>query len=129
MLQQSATEDDGAPEAAPQCPLGAPVQVRHYAADDSIFLGEDYLIKGVAGAIFWKLAKAHAEGGRVEFCNRELRLDASLRLPEVGDNLETRLILLSRRLAERCDYLAIEKTGRGRFRFKATRVLRLVEMA
>lgn len=129
LLQQSATEDEGEPEAAPPRPLGAPVQVRHYAADDSIFLGEDYLIKGVAGAIFWKLAKAHAEGGRVEFCNRELRLDASLRLPEVGDNLETRLILLSRRLAERCDYLAIEKTGRGRFRFKATRVLRLVEMA
>lgn len=129
LLQQSATEDEGEPEAAPPRPLGAPVQVRHYAADDSIFLGEDYLIKGVAGAIFWKLARAYAEGGRVEFCNRELRLDATLRLPEVGDNLETRLILLSRRLAERCDYLAIEKTGRGRFRFKATRVLRLVEMA
>ncbi|ROH93746.1 GAF domain-containing protein [Stagnimonas aquatica] len=127
LLQQSAAEDEGEPETASPRPLGAPVQVRHYAADDSIFLGEDYLIKGVAGAIFWKLAKAHAEGGRVEFCNRELRLDATLRLPEVGDNLETRLILLSRRLAERCDYLAIEKTGRGRFRFKATRSLRLVE--
>ena len=129
LLQQSATEDEDEPEATPVRALGAPVPVRHYAADDSIFLGEDYLIKGVAGAIFWKLAKAHAEGGRVEFCNRELRLDASLRLPEVGDNLETRLILLSRRLAERCDYLAIEKTGRGRFRFKAARRLQLVDMA
>jgi adenylate cyclase len=128
LLQQSATEDEDEPETTSPRPLGAPVQVRHYAADDSIFLGEDYLIKGVAGAIFWKLAKAHAEGGRVEFCNRELRLDATLRLPEVGDNLETRLILLSRRLAERCDYLAIEKTGRGRFRFKAERALRLVEV-
>ncbi|MDP3858762.1 MAG: GAF domain-containing protein [Stagnimonas sp.] len=128
LLQQSAGEDEPESEAAPQPARGAPVQVRHYAADGSIFLDEDYLIKGVAGAIFWKLAKAHAEAGRVEFCNRELRLDASLRLPEVGDNLETRLILLSRRLAERCDYLAVEKTGRGRFRFKVERALRLVEV-
>ena len=28
------------------------------SADDSVFLDHDYLIKGVAGAIFWKLARA-----------------------------------------------------------------------
>lgn len=127
LLQQSVGDEDDAPQEAPHCPLGAPVTVRHYAADDSVFLGDDYLIKGVAGAIFWKLARSLTEGGRTEFSNRELRLDPALRLPEVGDNLETRLILLSRRLAERCDYLGIEKTGRGRFRFRADRQLRLVE--
>lgn len=127
LLQQSIGDEDDALEEAPRCPLGAPVTVRHYAADDSVFLGDDYLIKGVAGAIFWKLARSHTEGGRTEFSNRELRLDPALRLPEVGDNLETRLILLSRRLAERCDYLGIEKTGRGRFRFRADRQLRLLE--
>ena len=91
--------------------------VRRYAADDSVFLNDDYLIKGVAGAIFWKLLRDFTASGRTEFTNRELRLDASLRLPDLADNLEARLILLARRLAERAPHLAIEKTGRGRFRF------------
>ena len=38
------------------------IVVRHYQADDSIFLGHDYLIKGVAGAIFWKLVREHPGG-------------------------------------------------------------------
>ena len=33
-------------------------------ADHSIFVGDDYLIKGVAGAILWKLLREHAESGR-----------------------------------------------------------------
>ena len=51
------------------------VTVRHYGADDSVFLGHDYLIKGVAGAIFWRLVREYVAHGRVEFSNRELRLD------------------------------------------------------
>lgn len=77
------------------------VTVRHYAVDHSVFVDGDYLIKGVAGAIVWKLLREHIESGRDEFSNRELRLDA-------------RLILLQRRLAERCPFLAIKKIGRGR---------------
>lgn len=111
--------------ASPAPPSGAPVPVRHFPANDSIFIGDDYLIKGVAGAIFWKLLRHHAQEGRTEFSNRELRLDPTLRLPELCDNLETRLILLQRRLADRCDYLRIEKAGRGRFRLVVGRPLQL----
>ncbi|MGZ5776608.1 GAF domain-containing protein [Ramlibacter sp.] len=48
----------------------APLRVRRVAADHSVFLDGDYLIRGVAGAIFWKLACAHVEQGRCDFTNR-----------------------------------------------------------
>ena len=107
---------------------GAPLTVRRYREDDSVFLDDDYLIKGVAGAILWKLLDCWQREGRSDFSNRELRLDPSLRLPEIADNLEARLVLLSRRLAERSDCLRIEKTGRGRFRLQVGRPVRLAEV-
>jgi adenylate cyclase len=123
---EEAEEPERAPAAAPSA-RGAAVAVRRYAFDDSVFIGDEYLIKGVAGAILWKLLCEYSGSGRTDFTNRELRLDPSLRLPDVADNLEARLILLARRLAERCDFIAIEKTGRGRFRLRVTRPLELSE--
>lgn len=93
----------------------APLTVRYYAADGSIFFGSDYVIKGVAGSILWKLLRDHVQHGRSDFTNRELRLDPQIRLPDVSDNLEARLVLLTRRLVERHAPVTIEKTGRGRF--------------
>jgi hypothetical protein len=89
---------------------------------------EEYLIKGVAGAILWRLLRAHLEDGRSDHTNRELRLDPSIRLPDLSENLEARLILLARRLEERCPALRIEKTGRGRFRFHVLRPVVLAEI-
>jgi hypothetical protein len=86
------------------------------------------LIKGVAGSVLWLLLNDNQETGRTEFSNRELRLDPRLRLPELDDNLETRLILLQRRLSERCDWLAIEKSGRGRFRLRVDRPIKLADV-
>ena len=128
-LQQLADSQEESPGPARRevRATGALVPIRHFAADHSIFIGEDYLIKGVAGAIFAKLLRGCSREGRSEFTNRELRLDPSLRLPELGDNLEARLILLQRRLAERCNFLRIEKTGRGRFRLVAERPYTLSE--
>jgi adenylate cyclase len=113
--QEETPETGGCPEPPALQPERTMV-VRHYHADNSIFLDHDYLIKGVAGAIFWKLLREHAASGRVEFTNRELRLDPALRLPEHAENLEARLLLLQRRLCERDSCIRIVKCGRGRFR-------------
>lgn len=105
------------------------IAVRHYAQDDSVFLDNDYLIKGVAGAIFWKLARECVREGRTEFTNRELRLDPSLRLPTHAENLEARLVLLQRRLAERNLGVGLERIGRGQFRLVTPAPLELLEQA
>ncbi|MBI3382797.1 MAG: GAF domain-containing protein [Aquabacterium sp.] len=102
-----------------------PVLVRYFKADHSIFLDEDYLIKGVAGAIFWKLVQVRQHEGRDQFTNRELRLAPDLSLPDIADNLEARLVLLQRRLAERTRCVRMHKTGRGRFQLQVMQPLKL----
>jgi putative methionine-R-sulfoxide reductase with GAF domain len=130
-LMHASTEapEAAAPAAQPPAAAGAPLHLRHFAANDSVFLDDAYLIKGVAGAILWKLLKDFVRHGRTEFSNRELRLDTSIRLPDVTDNLEARLVLLRRRLAEHGPQLRIEKTGRGRFRLVVLRPVVLDETA
>jgi class 3 adenylate cyclase/putative methionine-R-sulfoxide reductase with GAF domain len=118
-----------APEAPTPPAETEAVEVKHYQEDDSVFLDNEYLIKGVAGGILWRLLRNYQEQGRVEFSNREIRLDQTLDLPDIKDNLEARLILLRKRLEERCEYLRIEKSARGRFRLRVDRPLELVQVA
>jgi hypothetical protein len=92
-----------------------PCQIRYYRKTKSIFIDEDYLIKGVAGCILWTLLQIYQQEDRRQFSNKELRLNKLLDLPDIDDNLEARLILLKRRLHERCDFIHIVKTGRGIF--------------
>ncbi|MBA4741778.1 MAG: GAF domain-containing protein, partial [Azoarcus sp.] len=108
---------------------GTPVEVRRYAENDSVFLDGEYLIKGVAGAILWTMLRDHTEQGRVRFSNRELRLDPRIRLPDLSDNLEARLILLRRRLDEHDACVRLVSAGRGLLRLEVHRPLRLVEVA
>ncbi|HET9581106.1 MAG TPA: GAF domain-containing protein [Usitatibacter sp.] len=131
VLQQAAENAEPATETQPREAesAGPPLLVRHFEENDSIFLGEDYLIKGVAGAIFWALASDFARDGRTRFTNRELRLDPRIRLPDLSDNLEARLILLQKRLEERGSAVRIEKTGRGQFRLAVSRPLQLSSVA
>jgi adenylate cyclase len=104
------------------------VRVRYYTIDGSTFLNDEYLIKGVPGRILWKLLCAYQTEGRREFTNKEVRLDPALELPAYRDNLESRLILLRRRLAERPGPLRLETAGRGRFRLSVDQPLHLQQI-
>lgn len=104
------------------------VRVRYFVADSSVFVGDDYLIKGVAGSILAKLVRDYLSARRTEFSNRELRLDPTIPLPDLSDNLEARLVLLQKRLAERAACIQMERTGRGRFRLNVSRPVELVEV-
>src|SRR5271169_82294 len=103
--------------------------VKHYKSDDSIFIDDAYLIKGIPGRLLWKLLQAFVGTGRRAFSNKEIRLDAGLRLPDIKDNLETRLILLRRRLDERCEFVRLVHAGRGQLHLEVHRKLKLEELA
>ncbi|NJD25819.1 MAG: GAF domain-containing protein [Betaproteobacteria bacterium] len=126
--QQAEEQAEDAPITdSPAVPLaGPPLLVRYFAANDSIFLDDDYLIKGVAGAILWTLLSDFVERRRTSFTNKGLRVDPRIRLPGVSDNLEARLVLLQRRLDERAAGIRLAKTGRGRFSLAVNRPLELV---
>lgn len=113
---------DGAPSVpvAAEQPVmpGRGFRVIRYAYDDSIFIDNEYLIKGVPGRLLMHLLRIHLRDGRTEFTNREIRLSEELRLPDLKDNLETRLLLLRRRLEEKAAPVQLVRTGRGRIRLE-----------
>jgi hypothetical protein len=109
-------------------PAASHAVVKHYRSDDSIFIDDAYLTKGIPGRLFWKLLQAFVGTGRAAFTNKEIRLDASMGLPDIKDNLETRLILLRRRLDERCEFIRLIPAGRGRLHLDVRRSLALEEL-
>lgn len=123
---QPAPQADGAPAEKPESNPGLPLHLRYFPRDGTVFIDGQYLIKGVAGAILWKVANDARRTGRWDFSTRELRLAGSaLGLPDVQDNLGVRLLLLQRRLADWGGPLQIHKLRRGCYTLTPGRALRL----
>ena len=97
------------------------MELVYYRADDTVLCDSAYIVKGVPGRILWRMLEAHRASGRTRFTNRELRLDESLELPVGNDNLEARLLVLRRRLAELGCGITLERVGRGRLELRLDR--------
>jgi hypothetical protein len=122
-------EPQGAePPPAASAGTGTPLRATYYRADDSVFVRDEYVIKGVPGRILWKLLREHAASGRTAFTNRELRLDESLGLPAGAENLEARLLVLRKRLAGGAFGVELERVGRGRLALHTDGPLELAEV-
>lgn len=92
------------------------ISVRFYQRDGSLFVNDEYLIRGVPGRLLLHFLEDYSRTGKQDFLNREIRRDRRLQLPDFKDNLETRLLLLRRRLDEKAGPILLERADRGRLR-------------
>ncbi len=127
-VMQAAAEAEEAPAEgdAIRTPVaGPPLAVRHFAENDSIFLGRDSLIKGVAAASSTRSCRTSSPTGArsspTGAAPRPAREAAGPeRQPRGAPDPPVR------RLDERDAGIRIEKSGRGRFRLVVSRPIELV---
>jgi hypothetical protein len=116
LIEDMPAEGAGPEPEGHAAPDAGSFRVTAYAHDNSVCIDDRYVIRGVAGRLLVFLLERSDAEGRSEFTNREIRRVAELQLPEFKDNLETRLLLLRRRLEERAFPVRLVQAGRGRIR-------------
>ena len=92
--------------------------VRFYQYDGSVFIGDDYLVRGLSGEVFAHMIQSLISGGKDSFTNRELRMAPDLQIPGLKDNLESRIHTLLQRLSERDAGIRLERQTRGRYQLQ-----------
>lgn len=122
-------ESEPTPSAIARDCGGKVLKLKFFKSDDCVFSGDEYLVRNLPGRILWKILREHRSTGRIEFSNRELRLDPALGLPAIRDNLESRLVLLRKRLEQKCPEIRLVPTTRGKFRVDVSCPLDLDESA
>lgn len=130
LREREETESEPPPE-RPSIPssTAAVKRFRYFVEEDCLFAGDEYLIRGVPARVLCHVLRVHTKTGRADFTNRELRLEPFLGLPSYRDNLESRLVLLRRRLEQKCPEVSLPSTGRGRFRIETECAVALEERA
>jgi adenylate cyclase len=92
--------------------------VRFYQYDGSVFIGDDYLVRGLSGEVFAHMVQSFISSGKDSFTNRELRMAPDLQIPGLRDNLESRIHTLLQRLSERDAGIRLERQTRGRYQLR-----------
>jgi hypothetical protein len=128
VLEADREESEAVEPSPTRAPQGQPLAVAYYQADDSVFVDDAYVVKGVPGRILWKLLQEHDADGRTSFTNRELRLDEQLGLPPGNNNLEARLLVLRKRLAALECGITLDRVDRGRLALSVSAPVTLSEV-
>ncbi len=97
--------------------------ITYYAEDDSIVVGGDFVISGMAGAMLWRLLS-----GYVEANDTQAKAGTFVELPTLPANTELLLVLLSRRLSDCLDFIRLKPIAAGSFILEVDREITLLEI-
>lgn len=98
--------------------LHSSLTVRFYQYDGSVFIGDDYWVRGLSGEVFAHMVQSFINSGKDSFTNRELRMAPDLQIPGLRDNLESLIHTLLQKLGERDAGIRLERQTRGRYQLQ-----------